>query len=1718
MKRVTLLRSMCFLLLVSICPTMLSAQPIDEFPLNQATMDNNSFIKTSVNGYSLPHVETGLFPASEGLQEGYWVSLKPGDATLLMGQKAVETQGPVVLTVEYSVVEGNPQLAVVALNAPDAETDGQLAYTQSTVSNKVGDFKTQRMHIVYDPPAGQFLPAVQPSLYEDADSDATVVIYSLSVYPFDPKDSSKVTTVPDGRFDTAGAEYFENINSDQGEVVHEPDNETVALNTGGGKQAANLGVRSTNGTAEDQLLSVSIQASRLGGNDGQTALVLSDGICTSALFVNNNQIALSPDVSNLMVAGSGFSSQNPVYAIVQNGGGENPSSLRFDNLSVNTLSEKSILGLPEEVESTLPESVAATLMLPKALYSGSKGSFSLTTMDSKSKKPVSLQFEMKLSNGDQQHIIGNSQTNNRGFSNRSFDVPNLSPGTWSVQVSSFGETILNGEVDIKKGGLLFIETDKPIYKPGQTIQGRVLFLNNTLSPLQSDIELSISDAKGLKIHKETLTTNKYGVASFELPLANELNFGIWKLSAQAGADIRIEKDIEVDRYVLPSFEIDLQLARQWFLVDERITGTIESRYFFGKPVEGKVHIEALKYVGTWEEFATSDGNLQDGVYSFDLPKVDYVAGTPGAEGDGTVQLKITVTDETGHEESTDALVKIVDSGVSIRIIPESEVIKPGLNQELLIVTETPEGKPLSLDTSLTILFMNEDGRTIKELNEKITTQDGLAVYNFDVPSETILATITSKASYEGHSQSQTLIQRAVYSPGSNFIHLRQRNEGILQVGDEAVFDVFATQKGTLFFDVYANGRTLFSNAVEGREVRFTVTPGMSPKAKLVTYMIQEDNEVSADVLPFDVELSTPVDLQAQFSAEEVKPGDPVQLSIQAGTQSMVGLAIVDESVFALAEGRLNLRNVFAELERIFMEPQIEVHDNPNNNPWGPRPMPEYGAKGTEDILGDHNLRIITSENLTVPKGESIDPYLFWGNEKFRGNVPVELFPQPVLEDGAEAGGQTQYQEPDRVRTFFPETWVWNPELETDASGNASLDLTAPDSITTWKLQAVSTSEQGLGITEGSLRVFQDFFVEPDLPYSVIRGDRFPMRVRVFNYIDQEQTIRITLEDSEGLGLQDDSVQEVTVPANGAEGVEFTLEPTKVGTIPVKLIAQSSARADAIQKNLLVEPEGVRQERLHNGFLEGATETIIDLSLPTPGPWLEPKPEEDGTNPTREISPPIIQIVTDSERLKVSVTASLVGQSLDGLDDLLGMPYGCGEQNMIFLAPDIEVLRYLKHTGQLMPAIRAKAEHFITTGYQRELTFRRQDGSFSAFGEQDESGSLWLTAFVLSTFSSAREVRTIDDTVLSEAASWILSHQNDDGSWDPVGFLIHKELSGGLEGNLALSAFVTNALLEYGEADSNAVDNALSYLENHMTDERIDSYVLSLIAYALAKAEHPSTDSAVNELLKRAISSSRGIHWEPHAVESTGYAAMALMMLNRPEAQPALEWLATQRNSFGGHGSTQDTVVAFKALAQAAAMQGRDIDATLEVLINGEVLYTFHVTQENFDVLQSVELEPADKITLRKTGTGKVLYQVVHAYNIPAMPEPVGQDIQLKVEYSSEHVTVDDIVDVNVTVNYFGVEEETGMSIVDVSIPTGFALVQESLDRVKSMELIKRVEQAGRKVIFYIDHLTSGEPFKYGYQVKARYPVKADGGTSTAYLYYDPETRVEAGGLNLIIEE
>jgi len=115
-------------------------------------------------------------------------------------------------------------------------------------------------------------------------------------------------------------------------------------------------------------------------------------------------------------------------------------------------------------------------------------------------------------------------------------------------------------------------------------------------------------------------------------------------------------------------------------------------------------------------------------------------------------------------------------------------------------------------------------------------------------------------------------------------------------------------------------------------------------------------------------------------------------------------------------------------------------------------------------------------------------------------------------------------------------------------------------------------------------------------------------------------------------------------------------------------------------------------------------------------------------------------------------------------------------------------------------------------------------------------------------------------------------------------------------------------------------------------------------------------------------------------------------------------------------------------------------------------------------------------------------------------------MELNVSYETEHIEVDDVVDVEVLLKYTGLKEETGMAILDVGVPTGFEPVDDSLRVLVEEKEVQRAETAGRKVIFYIESLNQNEVYRFEFQIKALYPVRAEGATATAYEYYDSSVR------------
>ena len=67
--------------------------------------------------------------------------------------------------------------------------------------------------------------------------------------------------------------------------------------------------------------------------------------------------------------------------------------------------------------------------------------------------------------------------------------------------------------------------------------------------------------------------------------------------------------------------------------------------------------------------------------------------------------------------------------------------------------------------------------------------------------------------------------------------------------------------------------------------------------------------------------------------------------------------------------------------------------------------------------------------------------------------------------------------------------------------------------------------------------------------------------------------------------------------------------------------------------------------------------------------------------------------------------------------------------------------------------------------------------------------------MLRCFLQARSFITIDEHVLQGTATWLVSQQGADGSFEELGRVIHTELKGGQDSPVSLTAYVLIALLE-----------------------------------------------------------------------------------------------------------------------------------------------------------------------------------------------------------------------------------------------------------------------------------------------------------------------------------
>jgi len=720
----------------------------------------------------------------------------------------------------------------------------------------------------------------------------------------------------------------------------------------------------------------------------------------------------------------------------------------------------------------------------------------------------------------------------------------------------------------------------------------------------------------------------------------------------------------------------------------------------------------------------------------------------------------------------------------------------------------------------------------------------------------------------------------------------------------------------------------------------------------------------------------------------------------------------------------------------------------------------------------------------------------------------------VLEGRNFAALRSQPQaEAPHVRSYFPEALYINPEILTDGSGNASIEIPIADSITTWRMAMLASTQSGaLGSATSSLKVFQDFFADLDLPVTLTQGDRVSIPVAVYNYSGKPGRVTLKLEPADWYTLTNDTPEKsLNVESNQVGGSRFTLNVNRIGKFKLILSAgmDAGARQDIVVREIEVIPNGREQSIVFNGHLDSAAHH--DLNFPAAS-------------------------IPDATSVLVRLYPGPLSQIIEGMDSILQMPGGCFEQTSSSTYPNVLALDYMKRTKKLTPETHAKAEGYIANGYQRLLTFEVPGGGFSWFGQAPANKI--LTAYGLMEFNDMSKVSDVDRRLIDRTAAWLARQQQPDGSWKPDTNFINEGATNRYNSNVVrITAYIAWSLANIGY-QGQAVENAKRFIEAH-SSAKLDAYTLAIIANLAVdfKNDREFTNHAMRELLEARTEQGDQVSWnadetgvystgESAAIETTGLATQALLKAHQSSetVRKALAFLASKKQASGNWGTTQATIMALRALVLATELSTSDFRGTVAITLDGKPVQALELTPQNNDlfhqfVFKGIDASKPTSIDLNFSGSGSLAYQVVGRYFTPWTEKAATEALSIDIAYDRTRLAEKDIATATATIRN-NLPKTANMVMVDLGIPPGFDLLSEDLQTMQEKTAgaesgrLEKFSLTATQAILYFNALAPHQTATVTFRLRAKYPIHAHTFQSRVYEYYDPDVNSVAHPVQL----
>ncbi|KAL6063986.1 hypothetical protein STEG23_028506, partial [Scotinomys teguina] len=1234
----------------------------------------------------------------------------------------------------------------------------------------------------------------------------------------------------------------------------------------------------------------------------------------------------------------------------------------------------------------------------------------------------------------------------------------------------------------------FVQTDTPVYKPGDTVHFRIVTLNAWLKPVDELYpSITIQDPENNVIFQWKNVTTLRNISQLSFRLSPEAMLGDYTIAIRKQSEMTVPHQFTVNRDVLPKFEVEVSAPGTITIADNQFQVDACAKYTYGQSVQGKAQIRVCR------EFSSS------GYCESDNKEIceQFTAQLKDGCISQIVNTKVFQLYHSGFFMAFNVNVMVTEFGTGVQISKTHHVFITSV-----LGTVSFENMDSFYRKGITyfgtLRFSGPDNTPMVskllqlELNGKFLgnyTTDGNGEARFSInTSEIFDAQISLKAIYvrpgtchhpswldPQYLDAYFSVSR-FYSQTNSFLKIIPESKQ-LPCDQQKVVSVLyslnpeAYEDGSgvsFFYLVLVRGSIFLSGQKEVRSqvgsgnfsFPISISADLAPEAVLFVYTLHPSGEIVADSVRLQIDKCFKNKVSIKFSKEQDLPGSTTRLHLQAAPDSFCALRAVDKSVLLLKpEQELSPEIVYYMLPNIYqfgyfyhglnldddrVDPCIPQKDLFYNGLYY-TPASNIWDGDIANILRDISLKALTNFHYRKPEVCSSHENLHLLRTFDAPKGRVMMYDAPGASAFRDTGGSISHAElaiKETVRTHFPKTWIWDL-TSVDSSGSANVSFLVPDTITQWEASAFCVNgDAGFGMSpKAYVQISQPFFIDIASPSSVVRNEQSDVVVTVFSYLTTCIEISVQLEASENYEANIN-----TPSANGSDVLQAGERKTYVWTIIPKTLGKVNITVVATSKQSSACPNDASKQQEVNW-----KDTVVKSLLVEPE-GIEKETSQSflictkGTKASKQILLDLpSDVVEGSARSFVTIVGNILGVTMQNLDSLLYTSYGCGEQNIAQLASDIYVLDYLNTTHQLTEDIKSKTLLLLTNGYQKHLSFKNYDGSYNMFCQSNQKGSIWLSALTFKTFEKMKEYIFIEESVPKETLIWLSSKQRTNGCFrrddKPVN--------------------------DAGELP--ALRNGLYCLEEAFSNGVTNGYTKAILAYVFALArKEQQVESLLQNLDQSATKINNMIYWKteekqetegsptfiPSALsgetEKTCYVLLAVVSQVSQDldyASKIAQWLAHRMNSHGGFSATQDTPVCLLALTRYMKLTGSNSQNTV-TLSTEESEEVFTVNNDNRLLVQRSKLsEGHGQYAVDVEGEGCTFIQATLRYNVPLPKEASGFSLSLEMRKSNSSDVFQTKFDLTVTLMYTGTHESADMVLVDVKMITGFTPVLSSIEEV-----------------------------------------------------------------------